>query len=99
MEAEADSMAATDLPALSDEDLAVEMARRQRGSDPLGGGVLSATSSLSPTACGCSDRSTTTRCRPADPYEFVDLLAGSGLLSVSRNAASRSWRESGSPRT
>ncbi len=85
MEAEADSMAATDLAALSDEDLAVEMARRE---EALARWEETYYQDFIPLAHGVRlfGQVYNDKVRPADPYEFVDLLAGSGLLSVSRNA-------------
>ncbi len=85
MEDEADAMALVDLGALSAEELATETARRQealahweevyyRDFIPLAHGVR------------LFGQVYNDKVRPADPYEFVDLLAGSGLLSVSRNA-------------
>ena len=85
MEAEADAIALVDLGALSAEELATETARRQealahweevyyRDFVPLAHGVR------------LFGQVYNDKVRPADPYEFVDLLAGSGLLSVSRNA-------------
>lgn len=101
MEAEADSMATTDLSALSDDDLALELTRRGEALTrweeiyyqdfiPLAHGVRL-------FAQVYNDK-----VRPADPYEFVDLLAGTGLLSVSRNdalqeLASRIAQESAEP--
>ena len=85
MESEAASFAAVDLDALSDEDLAAEVSRRHealarweevyyRDFIPLAHGVR------------LFGQVYNDKVRPADPYEFVDLLSGSGLLSVSRNA-------------
>ena len=85
MEAEAASFAGVDLGALSDEDLAAEVSRRHealarweevyyRDFIPLAHGVR------------LFGQVYNDKVRPADPYEFVDLLSGSGLLSVSRNA-------------
>jgi pyruvate,water dikinase len=86
MTAEADAMASIDLASLSDEELAGEIARRTqtlsrweevyyRDFIPLAHGVR------------LFGQVYNDQVRPADPYEFVDLLAGSGLMSVSRNAA------------
>ena len=85
MEAEAASFAGVDFGALSDEDLAAEVSRRHealarweevyyRDFIPLAHGVR------------LFGQVYNDKVRPADPYEFVDLLSGSGLLSVSRNA-------------
>ncbi len=85
MEREADAMALVDLGVLSAQGLATETARRQgalahweevyyRDFIPLAHGVR------------LFGQVYNDQVRPADPYEFVDLLAGSGLLSVSRNA-------------
>jgi len=84
METEARALAAIDLAVLSDEALAVETARREealarwedvyyRDFIPLAHGVR------------LFGQVYNDKVRPADPYEFVDLLTGSGLLSVSRN--------------
>ena len=85
MESEADTMARVDLPNLSAEALAAELARRQealarweqvyyRDFIPLAHGVR------------LFGQVYNDKVRPADPYEFIDLLTGSGLLSVDRNA-------------
>ncbi len=85
MESEADTMARVDLPSLSAEGLAAELARRQealarweqvyyRDFIPLAHGVR------------LFGQVYNDKVRPADPYEFIDLLTGSGLLSVDRNA-------------
>jgi pyruvate,water dikinase len=88
MAVEADSLASVDLASLSDADLDVEIARRTealtrweevyyRDFIPLAHGVR------------LFGQVYNDKVRPNDPYEFVDLLSGSGLLSVSRNAALR----------
>ncbi len=85
MESEADTMARVDVPSLSAEALAAELARRQealarwehvyyRDFIPLAHGVR------------LFGQVYNDKVRPADPYEFIDLLTGSGLLSVDRNA-------------
>jgi pyruvate,water dikinase len=85
MKAEADAMAAVEPSTLSDSDLALEVKRRARSLShweevyyrdfvPLAHGVRL-------FAQVYNDK-----VRPADPYEFIDLLTGSGLLSVERNA-------------
>ncbi len=78
-------MATTDLSGLSDEDLAVEMARRR---EALTRWEETYYQDFIPLAHGVRlfGQVYNDKVRPADPYEFVDLLAGSGLLSVSRNA-------------
>ena len=86
MGAEADSMATTDLSGLSDQDLASEIARRR---EALNRWEETYYQDFIPLAHGVRlfGQVYNDKVRPADPYEFVDLLAGSGLLSVSRNAA------------
>ena len=88
MMAEADSIAATDLAVLTDEELATEATRRK---EALARWEETYYSDFIPLAHGVRlfGQVYNDRMRPADPYEFVDLLAGSGLLSVSRNAALR----------
>jgi pyruvate,water dikinase len=84
MKAEADAMAGVDLFALSDEALAVELVRRQ---DALARWEQVYYQDFVPLAHGVRlfGQIYNDRVRPVDPYEFVDLLSGSGLLSVSRN--------------
>ncbi len=88
MGAEAESLASADLAVLSDADLEAEVARRAealtrweevyyRDFIPLAHGVR------------LFGQIYNDKVRPDDPYEFVDLLSGSGLLSVGRNAALR----------
>ena len=85
MEAEAESMTAIALAALPDDELAAETARRQA---TLGHWEEVYYRDFIPLAHGVRlfGQVYNDKVRPADPYEFVDLLTGSGLLSVSRNA-------------
>ncbi len=92
MEAEADAMASVDLGALSAEELATETARRR---DALAHWEEVYYRDFIPLAHGVRlfGQVYNDNVRPVDPHEFIDLLAGSGLLSVSRNARLRELAE------
>jgi len=84
MVADADALAATDLPSLSDADLADEIEARADHKDHWVGVYWR---EFIPFAHGARlfGRVYNDAVRPADPYEFIDLLADTGMVSVRRN--------------
>lgn len=84
MRAEADAMAAVGLSALSEPDLAAELQRR---TESLARWEEVYYREFVPFAHGVRlfGQVYNDKVRPTDPYEFIDLLTGTGLLSVERN--------------